>query len=68
MANYEEARGKLTNTQLCKLRSAAKNNTGTTLRTTKKTFKMKNYHMYYFQQQYRKLMEELPSLTICRGI
>ena len=38
MANYEEARGKLTNTQLCKLKSAAKNNTGTTLRTTKKDF------------------------------
>ena len=38
MANYEETRGKLTNTQLCKLKSAAKNNTGTTLRTTKKNF------------------------------
>ena len=45
MKNYEEARIKLTNTQLSKLKSAAKNKTGTTLR---KTFKMKNYLMNYF--------------------
>ena len=38
MANYKEARVKLTNTQLKKLKSSAKNNTGTTLRTTKKNF------------------------------
>ena len=37
MASYEEARVKLTNTQL-KLKSAAKNNTGTTLRISKKNF------------------------------
>ena len=48
MANYEEARGKLTNTQLNKLKSAAKNKTGTTSRIKKKTFKMKNCHMNYF--------------------
>ena len=38
MANYEEARLKLTSTQLSKLESAAKNNNGTTLRIIKKSF------------------------------
>ena len=38
MVNYEEARVKLTNTQLNKLKSAAKNKTGTTLRITEKNF------------------------------
>ena len=38
MVNYEEARVKLTNIQLSKLKSSAKNKTGTTLRITKKNF------------------------------
>ena len=38
MTNYQEARVKLTNTQLNKLKSAAKNNTGTILRLNKKNF------------------------------
>ena len=38
MSNYEEARFKLTNTQLNKLTSATKNKTGITLRITKKIF------------------------------
>ena len=38
MANYQEARVKLTNTQLNKLKSAAKNKTGTILRINKKNF------------------------------
>ena len=42
MANYEEARYKLTNIQLSKLKSATKNKTGTTFKITKKTFKTKN--------------------------
>ena len=37
-ANYQEARIKLTNTQLHKLKSAAKNKTGTILRLNKKNF------------------------------
>ena len=45
MANCEEARAKLTNTQLIKLKFAAKNMTGTTLRLT---FKMKNCLMNCF--------------------
>ena len=38
MANYQEARDKLTNTQLNKLKSAAKNKKQTTLRINKKNF------------------------------
>ena len=38
MANYQEARVKLTNAQLNKLKSAAKNKTGTILRLNKKNF------------------------------
>ena len=36
MANYQEARVELTNTQLSKLKSAAKDRIGTILRTNKK--------------------------------
>ena len=39
--NYEEARVKITNTQLGKWKYAAKSKTGTTLRITKKTFQDK---------------------------
>ena len=38
MENYQEARVKLTNTQVNKLKSAAKNKTGTILRLNKKNF------------------------------
>ena len=38
MANYQKARVKLTNTQINKLKPAAKNKTGRTLRITKKKF------------------------------
>ena len=38
MANYQEVRVKLTNTQLSKLKSAAKNKTETILRLNKKNF------------------------------
>ena len=38
MTNYERARVKLRNTLLSKLKSAAKNKTGTTLRIAKKNF------------------------------
>ena len=43
MVIYEEARVKLTNKQLNKLKSAAKNKIGTTLRITKR-----NVHINYF--------------------
>ena len=54
MTNYEEARVRLTNISLNKLKSAAKDRTSATLRITKKIFKMKNYHMNYFYQQDKK--------------
>ena len=38
MANYQETRAKLRNTQLSKLKSASKNKTGTILRLNKKKF------------------------------
>ena len=48
MTNYQEARVKLINKQLNKLKSVAKNKTGTILRVNKKTLNMKNCHMNYF--------------------
>ena len=49
MVSYQEARIKLTNTQLNKLKSAAKNKTGTILRLNKKYFEHDNdCHMNYF--------------------
>lgn len=47
MKIFEEGIAKLTNAQLSKLESAAKDKTGTTLRLTKKSFNMKNYHINY---------------------
>ena len=47
MANYQEVRVKLTNTQLNKLKSEVKNKTGTTLRVNKKSFE-DDHHMNYF--------------------
>ena len=38
MSNYQEAKVKLTNTQLNKLKSAGQNKTGTLLRVNKKNF------------------------------
>ena len=45
MTNYQEARVKLTNTQLDKLKYVAKNKTGTILRLNKKKLDMKNCHI-----------------------
>ena len=43
MANYQEARVKLTNTQLNKIKFAAKNKTGTILRINQKNFHVNRY-------------------------
>ena len=53
MANYEEAKVKLTNTHLSKLKSASKNKTGTTEKL-RKNVKMKNYRENYFKRQDKK--------------
>ena len=42
MANYQDVRVKLTNTQLTKLKSAAENKTGTILRNTPHLTKLKS--------------------------
>ena len=44
-ANYQEARVKLTNTQLTKLKYVAKSKTERIIRINKKTFKMENWRM-----------------------
>ena len=46
MTNYQEARVKLTTTQLNKLKFAAKNKVVNTLRTTKKIFQDEELDMY----------------------
>ena len=53
MANYEEAKVKLTNAHFSKLKSASKNKTGTTEKL-RKNVKMKNYRENYFKQQDKK--------------
>ena len=48
MPNYQETRVKLTNTQLNKLKSAAKNKKRTILKMSQKKILMNNCHMIYF--------------------
>ena len=48
MANYEEARDKLTNTPQNKLKSAIKNKTGALLRITKKNFQDEGFQHELF--------------------
>ena len=65
MANYQEARSKPKNKQLNKLNFVAEYKTQTILRINiKKTFKMKNLHMKYFQQQDKQLKQEMLLLKI----
>ena len=65
MANYDEARVKLTNTQLSKLKSAAKNNTGTTWRKTKSNFQDDELSHELFLVMRQKTKIGMPSLTMC---
>ena len=48
MANYQEARSKLTNTQLSKLKSAVKHKTGTKLRLNKRNVEDKELPHEFF--------------------
>ena len=69
MTNYEEARVKLTNTQLSKLKSAANINTGTTLRTTEKNFQGEGLpHELFLTTRQKTIKYKMPLLTICRWI
>ena len=55
MENYQEARVKLTNTQLNKLKYAAKNTTGTILRINKKKFQCEELPHKLFKKQVKQL-------------
>ena len=61
MANCEEARAKLTNTQLIKLKFAAKNMTGTTLRITKTDFQDEelSHELFLTTRQRKKIRNAL---------
>ena len=61
MANCEEARAKLTNTQLIKLKFAAKNMTGITLRITKTDFQDEelSHELFLTTRQRKKIRNAL---------
>ena len=68
IGNYEEARVKLTNTQLTKIKFAAENNTGTTLRITKNKYQDNEElpHELFLTTKLKK--KEMSSLRICQQI
>ena len=68
MANYEETRVKLTNTQLNKLKSAAKIKTETTLRITKKNFQEEEFPHELFLTTRQNNVIRNAFLTKCRWI
>ena len=68
MVNYQEARVKLTNTQLNKLKSAAKNKTGTILRPNKKNVENEELPHELFLKQDKQLKKEMPLLVMCQQI
>ena len=68
MVNYQEARVKLTNTQLNKLKSAAKNKTGTILRSNKKNVENEELAHELFLKQDKQLKKEMPLLVMCQQI
>ena len=59
MASYKEARVERTNTQLNKLKSAAQNKTGTTLRITNKKFQDEELPHELFLKTIQKLRQEM---------
>ena len=67
MTNNEEERDKLTNIQLNKLKSAAKNNTGKILRISKKNFQNEELPHGLFLTS-KRLKYEMPLLRICLWI
>ena len=68
MVNYQEARVKLTNTQLNKLKSAAKNKTETISRLNKKNFEDEELPHESFLKQDKQLKKEMPLLIMCQQI
>ena len=68
MVNYQEARIKITNTQLNKLKSAGKNNTGTTLKITNENFQHEELHQKLFLSTRQKTKIRMSSIIICQLI
>ena len=69
MANYQEARVKLTNTQLNKLKSAVKNKTGTILRLNKKNWRWRIVTWSISNSNYDKQRNyKMPLLIMCQQI
>ena len=69
MTNYQEARVKLTNTQLKKLKSAAKNKTGTTLKMNKKNFEDKEllHELFLTTKQTTKIRNNIAKNMLTDG-
>ena len=65
MLHYEEARVELTNSQLNKLKSAAKNKTGATLRIAKKNFQDEELPHELILTTLQK-QKQMILLTVCR--
>ena len=65
MTNYQDARIKLTNTQLNKLKSAAKNQTRTILRINKKNFEDEQFphELFLITRQTTKIRKTLANNT-----
>ena len=63
MVNYQEARVKLTNTQLNKLKSAAKNKAGTILKSKKKIFEDEElpYELFLTTGQTTEIINAFPN-------
>ena len=68
MANYQETKVKLTNTQLSKLKSAEKDKTGTILRINKKSFQDEELPHELFLTTRKQLKYDMPLLTIYQQI
>ena len=69
MTNYQEARVKLTNTQLKKLKSAAKNKTGTILKMNKKNFEDKEllHELFLTTKQTTKIRNDIAKNMLTDG-
>ena len=68
MGNYQEARAKLSSTQLNKLNPTAKNNKGATLRLNKTNFEDEELPHELFLTTRKPIKIEIPLLTIRQRI
>ena len=68
MISYQEARVRLTNTKLNKLKSVEKNKTGTVLKINKKNFQYEELPHELFLTKRQKTKKGNALLTICEQI